>query len=85
MHTLNLEPQARQDFARLDAAVRQRLAKRLDWLVAHFDEIQPESLTGQWAGHFKFRVGDWRIIYQVDHATRHITVHRIRHRREVYK
>lgn len=85
MYTLDIEPQAQQDLARLDAAIRQRLGKRLDWLVAHFDEIQPESLTGQWAGHFKFRVGDWRIIYQVDYAARRIVVHRIRHRREVYE
>ncbi|MBI4671882.1 MAG: type II toxin-antitoxin system RelE/ParE family toxin [Chloroflexi bacterium] len=84
MYNLSLEPQARQDFARLDATVRQRLAKRLDWFAAHFDEIQPEPLTGQWAGYFKFRTGDYRVIYQVDHAARHIAVYRIRHRREVY-
>ena len=33
MFTLHLEPHARQDLAGLDPPVRQRLPKRLDWLV----------------------------------------------------
>lgn len=85
MYQLYLEPHARQDLARLDAVIRQRLAKRLDWLIEHFDEIQPEALTGKWAGYFKMRVGDYRVLYQVDRAQQRITISRIRHRREVYE
>ncbi|TAH49266.1 MAG: type II toxin-antitoxin system RelE/ParE family toxin [Chloroflexota bacterium] len=85
MYSLDFQSQARQDLGRLSASARQRLAKRLDWFIAHFDELQPEPLTGKWAGYFKFRVGDYRVIYQVDRAARRIIVHRIRHRREVYK
>jgi mRNA interferase RelE/StbE len=34
---------------------------------------------------YRLRIGDYRVVYQVDNAAREITIHYIRHRREVYK
>jgi len=34
---------------------------------------------------YRVRVGDYRIIYKVDTEAEQITVHYIRHRREVYR
>ena len=34
---------------------------------------------------YRVRVGDYRIIYGVDTRARQITVHYIRHRRDVYR
>jgi mRNA interferase RelE/StbE len=34
---------------------------------------------------YRLRIGDYRIIYSVDQTVRIITIHYIRHRREVYK
>jgi len=42
-------------------------------------------LTGQWAGMYKLRVGDYRVVYDVSHERELITVYIVRHRREVYK
>ncbi len=34
---------------------------------------------------YRIRVGDYRIIYKVDTEAEQITIHYIRHRREVYR
>ena len=34
---------------------------------------------------YRIRVGDYRIVYEVDHDAKLITIHYIRHRREVYR
>ena len=34
---------------------------------------------------YRIRVGNYRIVYEVDHDARLITIHYIRHRREVYR
>ena len=51
----------------------------------NFEAITPEPLTGQWQGVFKLRVGDYRVLYTCDREKQKITVHFVRHRREVYK
>ena len=65
--------------------VAQRIISRIQWLAEHFDEIKPELLTGTLSGFFKLRAGDYRIIYKVRRDENLIVIHRIGHRREVYK
>lgn len=43
-----------------------------------------KRLKGPLAGHFRYRVGDWRVIYQVDEQEREVTVLLIAHRSKVY-
>ncbi len=85
--TYNVEftSQALEDLSRLDAAIARRIAEKIQWLAEHFDQIQAETLTGRFAGLFKLRVGDWRVLYTTDPAQRIITVHVIAHRSKVYK
>ncbi|MEW6769874.1 MAG: type II toxin-antitoxin system RelE/ParE family toxin [Bacillota bacterium] len=61
------------------------MLKRLRWLAENFEAIKSETLTGEWQGVFKLHVGDYRVLYTCDRATRKIVVHFVRHRREVYK
>jgi mRNA interferase RelE/StbE len=70
---------------RLSKTVQQRIFDRLKWLTEHFDEIQAEGLSGEFAGLLKLRVGDYRVIYQVDRKKKIITVVEIGHRRSVYR
>ena len=37
------------------------------------------------AGFYKLRVGDWRVIYEVDPARCTLVVHAVKHRREAYR
>ncbi len=85
MHDLRILDAAEDDLTRLDRAAAQRIISRIQWLAKHFDEIKPELLTGTLTGFFKLRAGDYRIIYKVPKDENLIVIHRIGHRREVYK
>jgi mRNA interferase RelE/StbE len=65
--------------------VARRIADRIRWLSEHFEEITPEPLKGDPAGLFKFREGDYRIIYEPLRKERLIVVPEIGHRREIYR
>lgn len=78
-------PKAREDLSGLDKAIAQRILDKVKWLSQNTDAIRHNALTGQFAGVLKLRVGDWRILYDVDHAKRELIVRMIRHRREAYK
>jgi mRNA-degrading endonuclease RelE of RelBE toxin-antitoxin system len=41
-----------------------------------------KALRGHWAGHYRERTGDWRVIFRI--VTPPLIVVRIKHRREVY-
>ena len=85
MHDLRILDAAEDDLRRLDRAVARRIISRIQWLAEHFDNLKPEPLTGTLSGFFKLRAGDYRIIYKVRKDENLIVVHRIGHRREVYK
>ena len=52
--------------------------------MANFDDIQHERLVGNLSDLYKYRVGDYRILYQILDDGTAILIHRISHRRDVY-
>ncbi len=74
---------ALEDLERLDKPIINRILKKISWFSNNFDNITPESLSGELSGAFKLRIGDWRVIYAVEGDA--ITIHAIGHRREIYK
>lgn len=85
MYHVEFTPAAMEDLARLSKPIAQRILTKIRWLVENFAMLTPEPLTGQWASVYKLRVGDFRVLYTFDNAEASITVHFVRHRREVYK
>jgi mRNA interferase RelE/StbE len=68
----------------LPKATMERLLLRIEVLAAEPLPRQSVKMTG--AEHlYRLRVGDYRIIYGVDHEARLVTVHHIRHRREAHR
>ena len=74
-----------EDLSRLDKMVGRRIVKCLNWLAANSASIKLEALTGDLAGFYKFRVGDYRILYELLEDEQVIVIHQIGHRREVYR
>ena len=85
MYEVRLLDAAARDLKRLDAAIARRIVQRLTWLGAHFEDVPAMPLKGDLAGLFKFRVGDYRIIYEPLHEERRLLVHFVGHRSEVYR
>ena len=80
-----ITPEAEEDLTKLDRSVRKRVIQKLRWLVDNFEDVPPLPLAGDWSGYFKLRVGDWRIIYEVEHERQRVVVHHIGRRDEIYK
>ncbi len=48
------------------------------------DPYQGKPLAGSYKGLYRFRIGDYRIIYSIEDDKLIIVVLRIRHRKDVY-
>ncbi|OGZ56484.1 MAG: hypothetical protein A3H64_01040 [Candidatus Ryanbacteria bacterium RIFCSPLOWO2_02_FULL_45_11c] len=81
----NITDRGKADLKSLDAEVWQRVLEKLHWFTENFGKLAPIPLGGEWRGFFKLRVGDWRIVYEINHPERIITVHAIDKRDKVYK
>lgn len=64
-------------------------AARITEAVVHLKEdprpIGSLKLKGSSVGDYRLRVGDYRVVYDVDDETRSVIVVRVQHRREVYR
>jgi len=85
MYRLRILDAAIRDLTRLDKSVAQRIVKRINWLAENLDNIKPEPLTGDLTGFYKFRVGDYRVLYEILQDEQILVIHQIGHRREVYR
>lgn len=84
MYEIEFHRRAMQDLGRLDRAVANRILAKIRWLAANLDGIKPELLVGQYQGLLKLRVGDYRVIYQVDRERNVLRIELVGHRREIY-
>ena len=85
-----LTPEAQSDLKGIAPKIRTRLLDKLEWLGENVELIQHQALQGdEWKGCYKYRVGDYRIIYQMEHPATQLIVKlivlKVGHRREVYK
>ena len=83
--TLVLTPEAQRDILRLDLTVQTRVLNRIEWIGKNAELVNHQAMKGdEWHGCFKYRVGDYRIIYQLDQSVPKMIVLKVGHRREVY-
>ena len=85
MYQIRIQDSAAGELAQLDRQVARRVVKRIRWLAANVETIKPEALSGDLAGLYKLRVGDYRVVYEVLDAEQMIVVHLLGHRREIYR
>lgn len=45
----------------------------------------PQSKKLEGENKFRLRVGDYRIVYEIDDKQKTVTVYRVRHRKDVYR
>jgi mRNA interferase RelE/StbE len=85
LYSIRLLPAAARDLKNLDRSVARRIVDRINWLASNLNELRPEAYTGDLSGLYKFRVGNYRVIYQILHDEKTIIIHLIGHRREIYR
>ncbi len=85
---VEFDPDAVKDLKKLDRPVQQRLVDFLKTRVATLDNPRSigEALSGAKLGNYwKYRVGDWRIICDIQDHRIVVRVLRIGNRRELYR
>lgn len=85
---VEFDPDAIKDLKRLDHQVQVRIVAFLKQRVALLDDPRSigEALAGARLGpYWKYRVGDWRIICDIQDRKIVVRVLRVGNRREVYR
>ena len=83
-YTVEYQNEAIADLEKLTQVVRNRIISKINWLAENFDGITPIPLSGNLAGFYKLRVGDYRVIYEFISEEKVVVIDRIGHRREIY-
>ncbi|MDP9033225.1 MAG: type II toxin-antitoxin system RelE/ParE family toxin [Myxococcota bacterium] len=74
---------AQQDVANLPVTMRARLQGIIARLERWPEVSGSKALKGEWRDHYRLRMGDWRVIFQV--VSPNVIVVRIANRSEVYE
>ena len=85
---IEFDPDAVKDLKKLDRPVQQRLIGFLKERVAPLDNPRElgEALAGTELGNYwKYRVGDWRIICDIQDEHIVVRVLRVGNRKEIYR
>lgn len=85
MYKVEYQPEADENLERLDKLTRERVIKKIHWLIKYIENVRPEMLGGDYRGVYKLRIGNWRAIYGINHTQKTITIYTIGHRKEIYK
>jgi mRNA interferase RelE/StbE len=86
--TIEFADSAARQLRKLDPQIARRILAFLRDRVAPLDDPRSigEALRGKELGDFwKYRVGDWRIIADIEDSVLLITVVRLGNRREIYR
>ena len=83
-YAVSIRPAAQRQFARLPAHVKKAVATELEALA---DEPRPHGcrkMVGS-ADSYRIRVGDYRVVYQIEDSAHTVRVTIVGHRSEVYR
>ncbi len=86
MYEIVLTREAQKDYQKLTKSVARRVNQCLNSLRENpLRYPQAIPLKGKLAGFYRWRVGDWRVVYDVNRDEKIVIVLQITHRSKVYK
>lgn len=86
MYRIVLKTGAAKSLDRLQPKLRQRIVARLRDIAGDPGRRRPQvkALKGRLAGRFRLRVGDWRVIFELDREQRLLRVLTVSPREDAY-
>lgn len=83
-YTLLYKKPAVKDVQKLTPQVKKRLKSKLEWFIEQSDPLRfAEHLTKPADAQYRFRVGVYRILFDIEGDN--LVILRIQHRKEVYR
>jgi mRNA interferase RelE/StbE len=77
--------QVEDDLKKLDKSVVKKIFARIETYLAQDPKGLGKSLKGEFQGFWRYRWGDYRVIYKISEREILIVILRISHRKEVYE
>ncbi len=86
MVEIRLTHDAQKFYQTADASLVGRLNRCFDQLRRNpYQHPNIKRLKDTLAGYWRYRVGDWRVVYRVDEGNRIVTIVLIAHRSKAYR
>jgi mRNA interferase RelE/StbE len=83
-YSVEFKPAAEKDLRKLPKGMLPRVVESIEGLRAQ--PFPPQVIKLKNADRlYRIRVGDYRIVYEVEPTGRRVLVHYVRHRRDVYR
>ena len=84
---LTYTPSAEKDLTALPKAIARRIVDKMDWFVAQQDPLSfAKKLQALGKPLYRFRIGDYRVIFRIDHGILTLlVVLAVRDRKESYR
>ena len=83
MYSVRILRRAIKDIAELPEGYARMVGEHIDELRKNPRPPGAKKLRG--TGDYSFRVGVYRILYDIDDRARIVTIYRVKHRREAYR
>lgn len=85
--TIEYSDTARKQLSKLDRQIARRILDYMDAQIANTGNPRSDGrqLKGPPGGLWRYRIGDYRVIGEIDDGRLRILVVRIAHRRDVYR
>ena len=84
MFTFEFKAKAAKEVDRLPPRIRKRILEKLKFYSFQKNPLKfAEKLRGRRFGEYRFRIGDYRILFDVENQK--ITILKVGHRKDIYK
>jgi len=84
VYEVYFEKAAENDLKRLPTTTFHRIIPHIKALAGNPRPASCRKLTGS-KNDWRIRIGDYRIVYEIDEKAKAVRIMRVRHRREVYR
>ena len=78
------DDKAEEDLEQLPSEIALKIHDRVESHLTQLPKQLGKALVGQYKGLYRYRYGDYRILYEIDTDNRLIIINRIGHRKEIY-
>jgi mRNA interferase RelE/StbE len=85
VHRVVYLDQVADDLKRLDKTIAKKILSRIETHLAADPKGLGKLLKGEFQGYWRYRWGDYRVIYKISHREVLILILRISHRKAVYE
>lgn len=77
---------ALKEFRKTEPSQQKIIIKKLNWLSEQRDPLVfAKRLTNNKIGEYRFRIGDYRVIFDLNYKKNLIIIINVGHRREIYR